>query len=156
MSIMAKNSNTSQGALRKNCTRSQEPPRTGACKEMRANPRTRPATVPIAIDMKLIARLNKNPVASNGVHLMSKSNTGSCSGLACTCATASDAMKTASSKNPTRPPNNAAPLERSAKKPRAARRCDGGRRSGSITSKRSLGALIDRTPERACAPQATA
>ena len=48
---MTKNSRTSQGALRKNWTTTQDVPRTGRRSEIRAKPSTTPAAVPELVYM---------------------------------------------------------------------------------------------------------
>ena len=65
-----------------------------------------------AMAKKLISRLNKNPVASSGVHLTRRSRTvGRAAGVPAW-AMASEATKIASSATPVRPESRIVPLER--------------------------------------------
>src|SRR5207302_10922671 len=104
-------SSTNQGALRKNWTTAHDRPRIGRCSEIRAKPSSTPASVPASIAKKLISRLNRNPLASNGVHLTSNSMTDGLPESACTCATTTEVKNTTSSATPTRDVNNASLLD---------------------------------------------
>ncbi len=61
ISSMIVKSSTSHGEFRKNCVASQEPPRTGASKEICMSPRAAPVTVPSAMARKLMMMLSANP-----------------------------------------------------------------------------------------------
>ena len=66
-------------------------PRTGASSEIRANPSSTPAAVPISIAKTLISRLKRKPCASSGVHFHRSSITDGLPATACTCAATTEA-----------------------------------------------------------------
>ena len=106
---ITKKSSTSHGALRKNWTTIHDVPLKEPRGEIRAKARSNPEAVPTTIAKKLISRLNRNPVASNGVHLTSSSSTLALAGCVRICATAIDATKTMASATPVRVEKSAAP-----------------------------------------------